>query len=163
MDSRERVSNTSNAAGAGAIQLLPHLSSSRVGASAGGSSASSGGIVYRNAVQANGNVSRASTLERPVGRTNVVNSHHSQMANGSVAGGGGHHNLVTTQADVEHHQQQHHQPQQHPQLQQQRPDMRSPQPMAEPFPVFDTNQVRKIRDINIQRNLQMKLNAVQPI
>lgn len=111
MDSRERVSNTSNAAGAGAIQLLPHLSSSRVGAS----------------------------------------------------GGGGHHNLVTTQADVEHHQQQHHQPQQHPQLQQQRPDMRSPQPMAEPFPVFDTNQVRKIRDINIQRNLQMKLNAVQPI
>lgn len=150
MDSRERVSNTSNAAGAGAIQLLPHLSSSRVGASAGGSSASSGGIVYRNAVQANGNVSRASTLERPVGRTNVVNSHHSQMANGSVAGGGGggHHNLVTTQADVEHHQQQHHQPQQHPQLQQQRPDMRSPQPMAEPFPVFDTNQVRKIRDYN---------------
>lgn len=106
MDSRERVS----------AATLPHLSrGGGVGSVTAGGGAGAG-VMYRN-VQSNGNVSRGSTLERPVARSVV----HPQTA---PAG-----HLVTTTADVEHHQP--------------RPDLRSPMPGdSSPFPVFDTNQVK---------------------
>lgn len=109
---------------------MPHLSRG-IGGGAGGSSPGTAAL-YRNVQPNNINASRASTLERPVGR--------SAMVTGRPSGGSVGHQLVTTTVDVEH----------------QRPDMRVPAVTAaspavaansavtdsgSAYPAFDTNQV----------------------